>query len=50
MSHNSLLVLVAIAMAVMIISFWREILRLIAALLIAITLLGLDQILHFFHR
>ncbi len=51
MSDNSLLALAAIAMAVLVMmSLWREILKLIVSLIIAIFLFGLDQILHFFHR
>lgn len=51
MSHNNLLTLVAIAVIVLVMrSLWREILWLIASLLIAVLLLGLDQILLFLHR
>jgi hypothetical protein len=51
MPDNSLLTLAAIAMAVLVMmSFWREILKLIVSLVIAIFVLGLDQILQFFHR
>jgi uncharacterized membrane protein len=50
MSHNSLLTLVAISgIALVVRLFWREILWLIASLLIGLLILGLHQILLLLH-
>lgn len=47
MSGNSLIALVLIVLVM--ISFWRQVLPIILSLLIAIFVLGLDQIIHFLH-
>lgn len=51
MSHDSLLTLIAVTLITLVIfSFWRELLRLILVLIIAVLVLGLDQIIQFLHR
>jgi uncharacterized membrane protein len=51
MPHSSLLYLAVIALIALVMrSFWREILWLIVSLLIAVLLLGLHQVLLFLHH
>jgi len=50
MSPNNLPTLIALALIVLVMaSFWRQLLLLILSLLIAVFVLGLDQIIHFLH-